>query len=362
MKSPTFFCLAALVVGCASTENTGSGAPGDGTASTKPAETTGPRADGTLGDWQALPDLPTPRGNHCAVAAGDWLVVIGGNYKPKGASEFVTTDEVHAAHIEADGTIGEWKLAGRTPSPVSSCTAAAEGNAIVLVDGIYDDEAAGKTIHKTAIADDGTLAPWTDAGSLPEGVSILYSQASLVSGEIRAFHARLPDNGDGIALLRGQGSDFSDATWLDGFRGHPQYVFAGAFIYALGGYAGATKGNSVLADGAGAKLDAFGVPGESFTVAALPKATAFGKGIAVDDWVFVIGGKDEVMSGKGRTDVFAAKIERASGALAEWSEVAALPQGRTSHALVSHGSFLYVVGGGYDAGGLDSVYSAQVRY
>ena len=360
MKSALFFCLALPLVACASNE-TGSSNPGEGSGSTKPAEPAGPKANGTLGDWQALPDLPTPRGNHCAVATNEWLVVIGGNYKPKGASEFVTTDEVHAAHIEADGTLGEWKLAGRTPSPVSSCTAAADGATIVLVDGIYDDENDGKNIHETSIDANGDLSGWTTRGALPEGVSVLYSQAQLSGGELRAFHARLPDNGDGIAFLHGRDS-LSDTTWLDGFRGHPQYVFAGAFIYALGGYAGADKQNAILADGAGAKLDDSGVPGESFNVAALPKATAFGKGIAVDDWIFVVGGKEEIMSGKGRADVFASKIDTTTGALGEWSTASSLPQGRTSHALVVWKDHLYVVGGGYDAGGLDSVFSAQVRF
>lgn len=358
MKSTTFFCLGLVLVACGSPDET-TASPGGTPPETE--EKVGPRANGTLGDWQPLAKLPTPRGNHCAVAAGGWLVAIGGNYKPKGAADFVTTDEVHAARIEADGSIGEWQLAGRTPSPVSSCTAAAEGDAIVLVDGIYDDEAAVKSMHATRIGKDGKLAPWTNAGALPEGVSILYSQAALVNGELRAFHARLPDDGDAVALVRKKDGDFAESSWLEGFRGHPQYVFAGEYIYALGGYAGATKRNAVLADGAGAKLDAAGVPGASFTVAALPKATAFGKAIAVDDWVFVAGGKDEIMSGKGRADVFAAKIGE-GGALADWSEVSSLPQGRTSHALVASGNYLYVVGGGYDAGGLDSVFSSQVRF
>lgn len=361
MKSPLFFCLGLALVACASSESGNAG--GSGTSEPPKADTTvKPKANGTLGEWQSLPELPTPRGNHCAVAANGWLVVIGGNYKPKGAADFVTTDEIHAAKLEADGTIGEWKLAGKTPSPVSSCTAATDGESVYLVDGIYDDEAAGKSIHVARIGADGQLDTWRDGGALPTGVRVLYSQATVVDGELRAFHARLPDDGDAIALVRGKGDSFSESNWLAGFRGHPQYVFAGDFIYALGGYAGATKGNEVLADGAGAKLDAQGEPGGSFSVASLPKPTSFGKGIAVDDFVFVVGGKDEVMSGKGRADVFAAKIDRATGALAEWSEVSSLPQGRTSHALVSSGNYLYVVGGGYDAGGLDSVFSAQVRF
>lgn len=359
MKSPLFFCLALAVTACAATENRGGASEPSSPKAETPA--TGPRANGTLGEWQAQPELPTPRGNLCAVAVRDWLVVVGGNYKPKGATEFVTTDEVHVAKLAADGSIGEWKLAGRTPSAVSSCTAAASEDSLYLVDGIYDDEADGKTIHVARLGDDGTLGAWTDGGALPSGVSVPYSQAVVVGGELRAFHARLPDDGDGIALVRGRDGDFTESTWLEGFRGHPQYVFAGEYVYALGGYAGATKQNAVLADGAGAKLDASGVPGAAFAVSALPKATAFGKAVAVDDFVFVVGGKDEVMQGKGRADVFAAKIGE-GGALSEWSAVSSLPQGRTSHALVAHGSFLYVVGGGFDAGGLDSVFSAQVRF
>jgi hypothetical protein len=358
MKSPLFFCFGLSLAACASTEAIGAGA----SEPPKTEMTVTPKANGTLGEWQTLPELPTPRGNHCAVAARGWLVVIGGNYKPKGSADFVTTDEIHAAKLEADGSIGEWKLAGKTPSPVSSCTAATDGESIYLVDGIYDDEAAGKSVHVARIGEDGQLDAWKDGGALPSGVRVLYSQATVVGGELRAFHARLPDDGDAISLVRGRGDSFTESTWLAGFRGHPQYVFAGDFIYALGGYAAATKGNEVLADGAGARLDASGVPGASFSVAALPKPTSSGKAIAVDDFIFVVGGKDEVMSGKGRADVFAAKIDTADGSLAEWSEVSSLPQGRTSHALVASGDYLYVVGGGYDAGGLDSVFSARVRF
>jgi hypothetical protein len=58
--------------------------------------------------------------------------------------------------------------------------------------------------------------------------------------------------------------------------------------------------------------------------------------------------------------VYAAKIGE-GGVVGDWSVVASLPQGRTSHAIAAHGDFLYVTGGGYDAGGLDSVWSARVR-
>jgi hypothetical protein len=96
-------------------------------------------------------------------------------------------------------------------------------------------------------------------------------------------------------------------------------------------------------------------------VSALPKPTSFGQAVAVDDWLFTVGGKDEVLTGKGRSDVVAARIG-ADGTLGAWSALPTLPQGRTSLALTLAGDFLYVTGGGYDAGGLDTVFAARVRF
>ncbi len=361
MKSSMFFCVALGIAACSSS-------PGDPAPSGPAAAGTAPktRANGTLGDWQPLGAMPVPRGNHCAVVANGWLVVIGGNYKPKGAKDFVTVADVHSARINADGTLGDWQLAGKTPSPVSSCTAAADGADVVLLDGIYDDEAAGKSIHASTIDDAGMLGAWRDAGALPDGVRVPYSQATVVDHQVRAFEAKLPGAGDAVALVRaslsgGSLSAWSDAPWLTGFRGHPQYVFAGSYVYALGGYAGPDRKNEVLSDGAGARLDETGAPGPSFAVTALPEPTAFGRAVAVDDWVFVTGGKDQVMSGTPRADVVAAHIAE-DGTLGAWSSVAPLPQGRTAHAAIAAGDFLYVLGGAFDAGGVDSVFVARVRF
>jgi hypothetical protein len=366
------FVAPMIAVGCGSDDSTG-GTPSGGAPPTTTPSAPAARANGTIGEWQTLGAMPTPRGNHCAVVAKGWLIVIGGNYKPVGASEFETSSDVHAAKIAKDGSLGPWKLAGKTQSPVASCTAATDGNDVFLVDGIFDGQATGDApnkVRRATLAEDGTLGELREIGSLPEGVRVLYSYAAVDDGTLRAFHAKLPESGDGVALVRapvaGDGlGKWEETTWLTGFRGHPQYAVArtdaGSFVYALGGYASAEKKNAVLADGAGASLDQSGAPGKSFTVKPLPKPTAFGKAVAVDDWVFVVGGKDGVIDGKGRGDVFASKVGDGGG-LDAWTSLAPLPQGRTSHAVVVSGDFLYVVGGGYDAGGLDTVFSARIRF
>lgn len=360
--------VVAVAGGCGSSEGA-TAVPAQAPAVEVPAT----KATGALTAWTTLPKMPVARGNHCSVVANGHLVVLGGNYKPKGAKDFVTLAEVHVAKLDGGGGVGEWRLAGKLPAPVASCTAATDGKDLYVVDGIYEGESGAKGVLRATLADDGSLGAWTELGPLPEGVRILYSDALVVDGALRAFYARLPGAGDGIALasapVAGGASlgAWQSSTWLAGFRGHPQYALAkpeGAggpsYVYALGGYASAESGNAVLADGAGAALDAAGAPGKSFAVRALPKPTSFGRAIAIDDWIFVIGGKDDVLGGKGRADVFASRIGP-GGALGEWSAVASLPAGRTSLAVAASGDFVYVTGGGFDAGGLDDVWSARVR-
>ena len=368
------------VAGCGTSSAAPGGSSGDASDSgaaidASPADAAvATRANGQLTSWATSAPLPTPRANHCSVVANGFLVVIGGNYMPPGKSAFVNIADVHVARIAADGSLGAWKVAGQTPSPVNSCTAASDGKDVYLVDGIFDDMAAGGKVRRATLSDDGDLAAWETLGALPGGVDVLYSIARVTAGRLDAFYAELPGSGDGIALAGAPVTGTSlgawqHTTWLTGFRGHPQYAFAtldaslggGSYVYALGGYTSGDGGNDVVADGAAAVLDAAGVPGASFAVRALPKPTSFGQAIAVDDWLFVIGGKSGVFGSAGSTDAVAAHIG-AGGALDSWTTVASLPAGRTSHSVAASGDFVYVTGGGFDAGGLDTVFSARVRY
>lgn len=318
-------------------------------------------ANGTLEAWQSLGAMPTPRANHCAVFANGYLVVIGGNYKPDGATAFQNLDSVHVAKVAADGSLGAWQLAGKTPSPVNSCTAAADGNDIVLVDGIYDDDTLGGTARRATLSSDGVLGDWQDLGTIPQRV--LYSTASIANGVLRAAYARLQNDGDGIAVLQaplgaaGFG-EWQDTKWLSGFRGHPQYAFSDSVAYAIGGYSSSDDSNTVMQDAEATSLPA---AQGSFTVTALPKPTAFGQAAVVDKFLFVVGGKNGVLSGSGQPDVVVSPIA-ADGSLGAWTTLTPLPEGRTSLALTLAGDFLYATGGGFDAGGLATVYGARVRF
>src|SRR5882724_7467555 len=112
-------------------------------------------ADGTIDPWITLGPMPEARANFFATQANGWLVAIGGNHSQGGT--FVDSDAVHIARLENGGELGDWKLAGHTPSPVIECTVASDGTHLILIDGIYDDASKGGHVFVASLADDGTL-------------------------------------------------------------------------------------------------------------------------------------------------------------------------------------------------------------
>src|SRR5688500_16241860 len=92
-------------------------------------------ANGTLGSWSATTSLPHGLANHCAVTIGDRVVVAGGNWKPGDAFEDV--DEIWAAPVKDDGTLGAWELVGSLPSAASAVTCAADGKRLIVLGGLW---------------------------------------------------------------------------------------------------------------------------------------------------------------------------------------------------------------------------------
>jgi hypothetical protein len=327
----------------------------------------GALANGTLGAWTAATPMLLPRANHCAVAAAGYLVVIGGNYEPDGGSGFVDIDAVDVAALHGDGTVGPWSSAGTTPSPVYECTATASGSTIYLVDGIYDDVMDQGHMFSAELSAAGKLGPWKPLGPLPNGQDAFYSNAWIANdahSTLYAMDARLPMSGDDIAALRVATSPklgtWAEDNWLPGFLGHPQYAFTGTFVYALGGYESDDAGNPVVATVSGAPIEADGSVGASFTTEPLPTPVAFGEAVAVDDWIFQVGGQTSAF-GTGVAGAVSAQV-LADGKLGVWKGQPSLPEGRTSLALTLAGDFLYVTGGGYLGPGLPTVFSARVRF
>ena len=309
-------------------------------------------ATGELGTWQVGPALPTPRANHCSAAIDDWLLVIGGNHQS--GSDFVKTDEIHAARLAADGTLGPWQLAGHTPSPVSECTATSDGHRLYVIDGLYDTDADNGKVYTADLDASGMLSPLTAMTALPDGVVAISSEATVHDAQLVVMHSSLDTDATGaletpLATPAWTSKDFGIT-----FRAQAQYAFTATHAYTLGGY---HDTNAVLADTFVAPLGG----GPAAPTTALPAPTGFGEAIAVDDYLFVVGGRSQVFGGTGVATTYSAHIA-ADGSLEAWQPAMALPMGRTNHDVARIRDFLVLTGGATTGGGDSTVLVAQVRY
>lgn len=349
--------LVSVAASCSSQE------PSSSDASTEAGEAgAGAKANGTLGLWQTLAPMPNARANFCATVAGGFVVAIGGNYPADGG--FTKLDAVHVARFHDDGSLDPWQLAGHAPSGVTECTVAASGSTIYLLDGLYDDTSKEGVLFTADLAADGTLGAWTQGPALPNQDRLLDDLAFTTSDRLFALTSKISGSCASVSTSLSDLSLWRDIDFFPEFRGRPQWadaVVGGAlFGYVLGGYSDADSGNQVLASGTGVVLNADGTTGAAFDVTPLPQPTTFGTAVGVDDWVFVVGGRDAIFGGSPRNTILSAQAD-AQGKLGAWSQQAPLPAPRTNVAAVVAGSYLYVLGG-VATQATDTVYAAQVRF
>ncbi|HUS28693.1 MAG TPA: kelch repeat-containing protein, partial [Kofleriaceae bacterium] len=286
-------------------------------------------ATGELGEWHVAAAMPTPRANHCSAAIGDWVLVIGGNYMA--SDGFVKTDEIHAAKLSPDGTLGNWQLAGRTPSPVTECNATSDADSLFIVDGIYDREEDSRKVWTATLDDSGMLGALSPMGTLPD--IAISTEAAVRNGELIVMKTKVPanDSGQTVALT----SPVASLTWSThdlqiGFRAQAEYAFSDHFIYTVGGYHDTTVG--VLPDVSLSPL----AGGAAIATTSLPQPVGFGEATVVDEWLFVVGGRAQVFGAPGTTQVYAAPLA-ADGTVGAWTSTLALPMARTNHDLVLAG-------------------------
>jgi hypothetical protein len=352
--------LCAALVACGEGSSVVSGCPTCG-----PHTVTSALSNGTLSAWQQLPAMPHPRANHCAVAVNGYLLVLGGNYLDPVSGNFVNVPTVDAAALLPDGTLGAW-VQSPLPNPMSQCTAAAgNDSSLYIVDGLFDDDVhfGGRTWRGT-VASDGTVGGWTLMGLLPRNIRILSDQAWVVGTNLVAMNSPIfPDgtgNSSGMELdLVNPGRGWTQRAWSPNFRGHALYALSGQRAYAFGGYTPDT--NAVVTDSDAVPFVLDQIVGVGIPTTPLPQPTSFGDAVAVDGYIFVVGGKPAIFGAAGVPDTFAAPIN-GDGTLGAWAPAMALPQGRTDQRVTLGGSYLYVTGGGFDGPGVDTVFAAQVRF
>jgi hypothetical protein len=360
--------LVVLLVGCGSEHlnpvpDSGSTTDGGTTDAGTPdsgAPDAGPQshADGTVEPWTTLAALPAPVANHCAVAMGSTLILAGGNNEPTGATSFVSLDAVQAAAVAADGSLGTWNLIGHLPSPGTECVLAVSGNTLVLLGALFDDDTLDGNVWTATLGTDGMLTPWVLVGTLPYGRRALTAGATIVDGTVWLTDAQLSSEGPEQSIIASAtlgatalGAWTKTQYWPE-FRGMPLGAFTDDAAFILGGY-----------DDSGVLTDVTGIAfagGSGAPTTALPEARTYGAAVAVDGYVFAIGGRTEVLGVAPLPTVLSAKSDGAT--VGAWTTQAAMPSPRSNQTATVVGDWLFVLGGGNNGPGLDTVFRARVKH
>jgi hypothetical protein len=168
--------------------------------------------------------------------------------------------------------------------------------------------------------------------------------------------ARLASEGAEEAIVASRplsgNSGWTSKPYAMNFRGKPMAVFNSAAAFVIGGYG---DGNATLSE-------VVSVPysGTASSTTPLPEARTFGSAVVADDFVFVTGGRSELFGVAPVASLYSAKINSAT--IGEWAVQRAMPEPRSNHTANLLGDFLYVVGGGNNGPGLDTVFRARVKH
>lgn len=116
--------------------------------------------DGSLGTWETLPPMTTPREKPAAVVIGDAIYVIGGLSSYSGYQS-----SIERARINPDGSLGAWQIVSSMITPRFRLMQAWVDGYLYAIGGA---NASGdlNTVERTTISSDGTFGPWQTLPSL----------------------------------------------------------------------------------------------------------------------------------------------------------------------------------------------------
>ena len=261
-------------------------------------------SDGQLGEWKMGPALVEDRGFTEAVVHNDYIYVVGGGNGPNGKH---LLQSVERAKINADGSLGQWRLESNQTILPRRCTRLAMINGYLYSFGGFGG-ALLDSVEYANIAEDGSVGQWkmaSESMTLPRYVNSVKSV-------------------NGISYVIG---------------GHDQNKGVG------------------IADVEWAKPDANGDM-HSWQKASSLKTGRYGLASAKKDkTIYALGGLTGLE--------YLASIEKSnvlpSGELSSWQETTAMTTARATFNAVVHNGYFYVLGGTNRNGYLRSVEYASIN-
>lgn len=138
------------------------------------------KSDGSLGPWELTTSMTMTRPGLSAVASDGYLYVLGGN------------NSVEYAPINADGSLGSWQvISAMTMERTELAAVAADGYLYALGSFLFSINATN-SVERAAISVDGSLGPWEFTAPMTTPRSGFV--AAVQDGYVYAFGG---DTGDG---------------------------------------------------------------------------------------------------------------------------------------------------------------------
>lgn len=196
-------------------------------------------SNGIVGEWSVSQTLPTTFANSSVLVVKNKVYMLGGVI---GGS---ISSAIYCANINADGSLGVWSSVGNLPSISTAATAVATRNRVYLLSG-YDSSTTTTTATYTAtINDDGTLGTWYAGYSLPASVG--YGQSVVAGGYVHVIAGFSAPAGTAAGVY--SAPILSDGTlgpWVTGMPIGPNISYHMSFatksrVFVLGGVTGSSS-------------------------------------------------------------------------------------------------------------------------
>ncbi len=123
----------------------------------QPVEYAAIHEDGSLGPWQQTSPINEGRFYNAAIASHGFIYTFGGGSGHTGKQNYPIAS-VERAQILSDGSLGPWQVISQMLSPRRGLKTVIHGNTIYAIGG-YDGRFL-KSIERTSVQPDGSLSPW----------------------------------------------------------------------------------------------------------------------------------------------------------------------------------------------------------
>lgn len=136
--------------------------------------------NGALGSWTTLGTFPASLYSMSAAVINGWLVVIGGE-----DGSFNANSTVYAARVNANGSLGNWQSFPALPTALYNVSVGVSGNFIIAAGGTQTSTFGSHAVYTLAVTSSGAASAWVTQGATitPPGAPTFFpSQGVVIPG------------------------------------------------------------------------------------------------------------------------------------------------------------------------------------